>query len=176
MEEKTFEAECRLWNRILNELNINLTPGNAFHCPVPGWFRVCFASQPLESLETAMDRIRTKFLWIAFGQSRNHDCFNCHFDSILLGKSCSMKSTKAFASPLWDNSELVIVLLPVLQSSSSQLGQATVWIKSLFDILFRLHPANQFVPCQRQRAGYFWSKPSCSSLSLIRANSQETCR
>jgi aspartate/methionine/tyrosine aminotransferase len=38
----TFEAEQGLWADIFNECRVNISPGNAFHCSEPGWFRLCF--------------------------------------------------------------------------------------------------------------------------------------
>ena len=32
-----------LWRRLLEETNVNLTPGRVMHCPKPGLFRLCFA-------------------------------------------------------------------------------------------------------------------------------------
>ncbi|CAN0197204.1 unnamed protein product, partial [Laminaria digitata] len=39
------EAEATLWRQILDRTGVNLTPGDAFHCAEPGWFRLCFAYQ-----------------------------------------------------------------------------------------------------------------------------------
>lgn len=41
------EAEEKLWRQMLTRTKVNLTPGGAFHCVEPGWFRLCFAYQVL---------------------------------------------------------------------------------------------------------------------------------
>ncbi|NNL47165.1 MAG: aminotransferase class I/II-fold pyridoxal phosphate-dependent enzyme [Acidimicrobiia bacterium] len=46
LEEPTWAAESHLWRRILEEANVNLTPGTSLRCGEPGFFRICFASQP----------------------------------------------------------------------------------------------------------------------------------
>ncbi len=46
LDEPTWDAEARLWRRILEEANVNLTPGSSLRCGEPGFFRICFASQP----------------------------------------------------------------------------------------------------------------------------------
>ena len=40
----TFEAEHETWQRIFDTAKVNIVPGEAFHCPEPGWFRLCFSS------------------------------------------------------------------------------------------------------------------------------------
>ncbi len=44
---RTFEAEDALWRRILNVSRVNILPGSAFQCPEPGWFRLCYANDPV---------------------------------------------------------------------------------------------------------------------------------
>jgi len=53
----TWEAEHDLWLRILNEARVNLTPGVSLHAGEPGYFRLCYASQPTEAVEVAVRRI-----------------------------------------------------------------------------------------------------------------------
>ncbi|CAN0402499.1 unnamed protein product, partial [Ectocarpus sp. 8 AP-2014] len=43
LEVSSKEAEERLWRQMLERTKVNLTPGGAFHCVEPGWFRLCFA-------------------------------------------------------------------------------------------------------------------------------------
>ncbi|CAM9832325.1 unnamed protein product [Ectocarpus sp. 4 AP-2014] len=45
LEDSSKEAEERLWRQMLERTKVNLTPGGAFHCVEPGWFRLCFAYQ-----------------------------------------------------------------------------------------------------------------------------------
>lgn len=36
-------AEHRLWRRLFDQARVSLTPGQVFHAPEPGWFRLCHA-------------------------------------------------------------------------------------------------------------------------------------
>ncbi|XP_047972358.1 1-aminocyclopropane-1-carboxylate synthase-like [Salvia hispanica] len=58
LKAATYEAELELWRLIVNEVKLNVSPGAAFHCSEPGWFRVCFANMDDETMEVAMERIR----------------------------------------------------------------------------------------------------------------------
>lgn len=58
LESNTREGELKLWNEILNEVKLNISPGCSCHCSEPGWFRVCFANMSEETLELALKRIR----------------------------------------------------------------------------------------------------------------------
>ena len=49
LDEPTWEAEDRLWRRILDGANVNLTPGSACRNPEPGFLRMCFATEPVEA-------------------------------------------------------------------------------------------------------------------------------
>ncbi|KAG5106392.1 hypothetical protein JHK82_043362 [Glycine max] len=51
-------GELELWNAILHELKLNISPGSSCHCSEPGWFRVCFANMSEQTLEIALQRIR----------------------------------------------------------------------------------------------------------------------
>jgi aspartate/methionine/tyrosine aminotransferase len=53
----TWEAERALWIRILEQARVNLTPGVACHVGEPGFFRLCYAGQPTDSVEIAVRRI-----------------------------------------------------------------------------------------------------------------------
>ncbi len=55
--EATWEAEDALWRRLLNEGNVNLTPGKACRNPQPGLFRLCFAAVPAEAVVTGVRRV-----------------------------------------------------------------------------------------------------------------------
>ncbi|KAL1814016.1 hypothetical protein ACET3Z_024081 [Daucus carota] len=55
----TFEAEKELWEKIIFEVKLNISPGSSCHCIEPGWFRVCFANMSTETLNLAMQRIKT---------------------------------------------------------------------------------------------------------------------
>nr|WGT76407.1 aminocyclopropane-1-carboxylic acid synthase 9 [Litchi chinensis] len=58
LEEQTVEAEMSLWRVIINEVKLNVSPGSSFHCPNPGWFRVCFANMDVQTMDVALSRIR----------------------------------------------------------------------------------------------------------------------
>lgn len=53
----TWEAEEALWRRLLEEANVNLTPGAATRSAEPGLFRLCFASVPEEVLRIGLTRL-----------------------------------------------------------------------------------------------------------------------
>jgi len=53
----TWEAEHALWVRILEQARVNLTPGAACHVGEPGFFRLCYAGSPPETVEAGVSRI-----------------------------------------------------------------------------------------------------------------------
>uniref|UniRef100_J3M5Y7 Aminotransferase class I/classII large domain-containing protein n=1 Tax=Oryza brachyantha TaxID=4533 RepID=J3M5Y7_ORYBR len=55
--EATFADELRLWEKMLREAKLNVSPGSSCHCSEPGWFRVCFANMRLATLDVALARI-----------------------------------------------------------------------------------------------------------------------
>lgn len=57
MDEITWEAEDRLWRHLLDELNINLTPGDACHNGEPGFMRLVFTSVPTEAAVEGVHRL-----------------------------------------------------------------------------------------------------------------------
>ena len=57
MDEQTWEAEDRLWHRILNEIKVNITPGSACRNPEPGFMRVVFACAPTEAAVEGAGRV-----------------------------------------------------------------------------------------------------------------------
>uniref|UniRef100_A0A7N0ZVZ4 1-aminocyclopropane-1-carboxylate synthase n=2 Tax=Kalanchoe fedtschenkoi TaxID=63787 RepID=A0A7N0ZVZ4_KALFE len=59
LASKTFEAEMDLWKKILFQVGLNVSPGASCHCLEPGWFRICFANMSRETLDLAMDRLKT---------------------------------------------------------------------------------------------------------------------
>lgn len=62
LKEQTYDAEMALWRVIINEVKLNVSPGSSFHCPNPGWFRVCFANMDDRTMEIALSRIRSFML------------------------------------------------------------------------------------------------------------------
>ena len=58
LEKQEFAAEQVLWEKIYNELMINVSPGQLFGCSRPGWFRACYAFDE-DTVEEACRRLRT---------------------------------------------------------------------------------------------------------------------
>ncbi|KHN16675.1 1-aminocyclopropane-1-carboxylate synthase 7 [Glycine soja] len=58
LEKPTREGELELWNAILHEVKLNISPGSSCHCSEPGWFRVCFANMSEQTLGVALERLR----------------------------------------------------------------------------------------------------------------------
>ena len=59
LKAPTFEAERELFDFLYSEAGIVLTPGRTCHCPIPGWFRICYAWVPLEALVEFAVRLRS---------------------------------------------------------------------------------------------------------------------
>jgi aspartate/methionine/tyrosine aminotransferase len=57
LDEASWSGEDELWRRILDETNVNLTPGSACRISEPGFMRICFATEPPEVVASAIDRI-----------------------------------------------------------------------------------------------------------------------
>jgi aspartate/methionine/tyrosine aminotransferase len=57
LAEPTWEAEHALWLTILEQARVNLTPGAACRAGEPGFFRLCYAAQPPDTVEVAVRRI-----------------------------------------------------------------------------------------------------------------------
>lgn len=55
LDEQSWDGELRLWQRLLDETNVNLTPGSACRINEPGFMRLCFAA---EQTGTVVDGIR----------------------------------------------------------------------------------------------------------------------
>jgi aspartate/methionine/tyrosine aminotransferase len=53
----TWEAEHALWLEILEQARVNLTPGAACRVGEPGFFRLCYAGLPTETVEAGVRRI-----------------------------------------------------------------------------------------------------------------------
>ncbi|XP_059643085.1 1-aminocyclopropane-1-carboxylate synthase 3 [Cornus florida] len=59
LSSNTFEAEIELWKKIVYNVGLNISPGSSCHCTEPGWFRVCFANMSADTLNLAMQRIKS---------------------------------------------------------------------------------------------------------------------
>lgn len=52
------KGELDLFERLLSVAKINATPGTAFYCVEPGWFRCCFTALADEDIPMVMGRIK----------------------------------------------------------------------------------------------------------------------
>lgn len=59
LKTNTFEAEIELWKKIVYEVRLNISPGSSCHCTEPGWFRACFANMSEDTLNLAIQRIKS---------------------------------------------------------------------------------------------------------------------
>lgn len=57
LSASTWEAEHLLWRRILDEANVNITPGSACRINEPGFFRLCYAAVSSAALEAALAKL-----------------------------------------------------------------------------------------------------------------------
>jgi len=57
LPEPGWAGERRLWRRLLERANVNLTPGEACRVGEPGFMRLCFASVPPDHLAVGLDRL-----------------------------------------------------------------------------------------------------------------------
>ncbi|PRQ03912.1 aminotransferase class I/II-fold pyridoxal phosphate-dependent enzyme [Enhygromyxa salina] len=57
LDEPSWAAEDRLWRRIVDEANVNLTPGSACRIVEPGFFRLCYASEPTQAVIEGVARL-----------------------------------------------------------------------------------------------------------------------
>ncbi|KAI8534716.1 hypothetical protein RHMOL_Rhmol10G0118200 [Rhododendron molle] len=71
LSSKTFDAEMDLWKKIVYDVGLNISPGSSCHCSEPGWFRVCFANMSAETLDLAIQRLKS-FVQSATVVTRNN--------------------------------------------------------------------------------------------------------
>ncbi|MGI9649111.1 MAG: aminotransferase class I/II-fold pyridoxal phosphate-dependent enzyme [Acidimicrobiia bacterium] len=57
LPEVTWEAEHDLWRWLLDEVNVNLTPGADCHIGEPGFLRLVFSSEVTEAVVAGVDRM-----------------------------------------------------------------------------------------------------------------------
>lgn len=57
LDEPSAAGESRLWRRLLDDANVNLTPGAACRITEPGYFRLCYAGVEEAGLEVAIERL-----------------------------------------------------------------------------------------------------------------------
>ncbi|MBA0745897.1 hypothetical protein Gogos_008456 [Gossypium gossypioides] len=58
LSSNTLDAETKLWNQMVCDVGLNISPGSSFHCNEPGWLRVCFANMSRGTLQVAMRRVK----------------------------------------------------------------------------------------------------------------------
>lgn len=58
LDKQEFSAEHILWEKVYNELMINISPGQLFGCTKPGWFRACYAFDK-ETVEETCRRLKS---------------------------------------------------------------------------------------------------------------------
>ena len=56
LEKQEFAEEHVLWQKIYNDLMINVSPGQLFGCDRPGWFRMCYAFEE-DTVKEAVRRL-----------------------------------------------------------------------------------------------------------------------
>ncbi|KAK6796739.1 hypothetical protein RDI58_004440 [Solanum bulbocastanum] len=59
LSSNTFDGEMELWKKIVYEVGLNISPGSSCHCTEPGWFRACLANMSEDTLNIAIQRLKT---------------------------------------------------------------------------------------------------------------------
>ncbi|KAG8094027.1 hypothetical protein GUJ93_ZPchr0012g19172 [Zizania palustris] len=52
------KGERKLWDRLLEEAKVNVTPGSSCHCIEPGWFRCCFTTLREQDIPILVERLK----------------------------------------------------------------------------------------------------------------------
>ncbi|XVG95640.1 aminotransferase class I/II-fold pyridoxal phosphate-dependent enzyme [Eubacteriales bacterium KG127] len=60
LDENSFSSEYKLWEKIYNDLKINISPGQLFGANRPGYFRLCYANSLAEVTEACVRLSRLK--------------------------------------------------------------------------------------------------------------------
>jgi aspartate/methionine/tyrosine aminotransferase len=58
MDDLTWEEEHALWRKFLEQGSVNITPGAACRISEPGFFRLCYAAEPIEAVLSGIARIK----------------------------------------------------------------------------------------------------------------------
>ncbi|KAK9064912.1 hypothetical protein SSX86_016295 [Deinandra increscens subsp. villosa] len=90
LNSNTFESEMELWKKIVYEVGLNISPGSSCHCGEPGWFRVCFANMSEETLDIAMQRVKS---FVDSMATENNQIFR--------QKSMNLHSRRTKSLPKW---------------------------------------------------------------------------
>lgn len=56
LAQQSNEGEMQLYEHLLDQARVNITPGQFFHSPKPGWFRLCYA-RPDAFLQRSVERV-----------------------------------------------------------------------------------------------------------------------
>ncbi|KAL2238261.1 1-aminocyclopropane-1-carboxylate synthase [Sesamum indicum] len=98
LKEPTFEAELELWQVIINDVKLNVSPGASFHCSEPGWFRVCFANMDGETMMVALNRIH-KFVTQKKGSDQESGRKQCRSSKLEISLSFRRLDEMKMAAP-----------------------------------------------------------------------------
>ncbi|KGL74276.1 1-aminocyclopropane-1-carboxylate synthase-like 1, partial [Tinamus guttatus] len=74
LKSQTFEAELELWQKLLDE-KLLISPGKAFHCYEPGWFRFVFADS-VDKIYLCIQRLKHVLHTDAAGSAANSTSSN----------------------------------------------------------------------------------------------------
>jgi 1-aminocyclopropane-1-carboxylate synthase 1/2/6 len=66
LRSRSSGAEQALWRCLMDSGRVSVTPGQVFHSPEPGWFRLCHALDPAH-VRTGIDRLREALAWMELG-------------------------------------------------------------------------------------------------------------
>lgn len=58
LPEPTWEGEKALWEALIEECGLLVTPGRSCHAASPGFFRFCYAAIPLPGVVQAAQRLQ----------------------------------------------------------------------------------------------------------------------
>ncbi|NWI19493.1 1A1L1 protein, partial [Crypturellus soui] len=74
LKSQTFEAEFELWQKLLDG-KLLISPGKAFHCYEPGWFRLVFADS-VDKIYLCIERLKHLLHTAAAGSAANSTSSN----------------------------------------------------------------------------------------------------
>ncbi|KAK8490270.1 hypothetical protein V6N11_048196 [Hibiscus sabdariffa] len=72
LSSNTFEDEMELWEKIVYDVKVNISPGSSCHCSKLGWFRICFANMSEDTLKLVMQRLKSFVNCITTSNNKSH--------------------------------------------------------------------------------------------------------